>query len=138
MSERVELVWYGDDAPWYDHGPQHPLRPARVILTRQLIHDYGIVDGKNVVERLARDATDDELALVHTARYVDAVRRAGHGEAGPWWKFGFGPGDNPVFARMHEAAARVAGASLVAAEAILSGRAEHAFNPSGRPAPRYG
>ena len=127
----MELVWYGDDAPWYDHGPQHPLRPARVILTRQLIHDYGIVDGEAVVERDARDATDDELALVHTARYIDAVRRAGHGEAGPWWEFGFGPGDNPIFAHMHEAAARVAGASLVAAEAVLSGRAQHAFNPAG-------
>jgi acetoin utilization protein AcuC len=131
VSERVELVWYGDDAPWYDLGPQHPLRPARVILTRQLIHDYGIVDAEDVVERLARDATDDELALVHTARYVDAVRRAGHGEPGPWWEFGFGPGDNPVFPDMHEAAARVVGASLVAAEAVLSGRAQHAFNPAG-------
>ncbi|MBW3641605.1 MAG: acetoin utilization protein AcuC [Actinobacteria bacterium] len=131
MSERVELVWYGEDAPWYDHGPQHPLRPARVILTRQLIHDYGILEAENAFERLARDATEDELALVHTARYVDAVRRAGHGEAGPWWEFGFGPGDNPIFSDMHEAAARVAGASLVAAEAVLSGRAQHAFNPAG-------
>jgi acetoin utilization protein AcuC len=32
---------------------------------------------------------------------------------------------------MHEASARVAGATLVAAEAVHSGRAEHAFNPAG-------
>jgi acetoin utilization protein AcuC len=131
MSERVELVWYGDDAPWYDHGPRHPLRPARVILTRQLIHEYGILDGERVVETPARDATDDELTLVHSEPYIDAVRRAGHGERGPWGRFGFGPGDNPVFPAMHEASARVAGASLVAAEAVLSGRAQHAFNPAG-------
>src|SRR5262245_4861594 len=131
MSERVELVWYGEDAPWYDHGPQHPLRPARVQLTRRLIHDYGIVDGGRVTETAARDATDDELTLVHTPRYLDAVRRAGHGEQGPWWEFGFGPGDNPIFPQMHEASARVAGASLAAAEAVRSGRAEHAFNPAG-------
>lgn len=131
MSERVELVWYGDDAPWYDHGPQHPLRPARVVLTRELIHDYGILDGERVVETAARDASDEEILLVHTERYLDAVRRAGHGEKGPWWQFGFGPGDNPIFNRMHEASARVVGASLVAAEAVLSGRAEHAFNPAG-------
>jgi acetoin utilization protein AcuC len=131
MSGHVELVWYGDDVPWYDHGPQHPLRPARVILTRWLITDYGVVDGRRVVETAARDATDDELGLVHTAEYVDAVRRAGHGERGPWGRFGFGPGDNPIFPDMHEASARVAGASLVAAEAVLSGRAEHAFNPAG-------
>jgi acetoin utilization protein AcuC len=131
LSERVALVWYGDDAPWYDHGPQHPLRPARVILTRQLIHDFAIVDGRRVREVTARDATADELRLVHTERYIDAVLRAGHGERGRWWQFGFGPGDNPIFPNMHEAAVRVVGASLVAAEAVWSGRVEHAFNPAG-------
>ena len=131
VSERVELVWYGDDTAWYDHGPQHPLRPARVILTRRLIGDYGLIDGGRVVETPARDATIEELLLVHTEPYVDAVTRAGHGEHGPWGRFGFGPGDNPVFAHMHEASARVAGASVVAAEAVWSGRAEHAFNPAG-------
>ena len=131
MSERVELIWYGDDAPWYDHGPQHPLRPARVILTRELIKAYGILNGSRVIEAVARDATDREIGLVHSERYIDATKRAGHGEPGPWWEFGYGPGDNPIFANMHEAAARVAGASLVAGEAVLTGRAEHAFNPAG-------
>jgi acetoin utilization protein AcuC len=131
VSRSVELAWYGDDAPWYDHGPQHPLRPARVILTRQLIRDYGVLDGERAREVTARDATDDELLLVHTERYIDATKRAGHGEEGPWWEFGYGPGDNPIFPQMHEASARVAGASLTAAEAVLSGRAEHAFNPAG-------
>ena len=131
MSDNVELVWYGDDAPWYDHGGGHPLRPARVLLTRQLIHDYGLVDGGRVKETPARDATDDELRLVHTDPYVDAVRRAGHGERGPWGRFGFGPGDNPIFPDMHEASARVAGASIAAAEAVWTGRAQHAFNPAG-------
>jgi len=131
VSDRVELVWYGDDRPRYDHGPQHPLRFERVVLTRRLITDYGILDRPGVVETLARDATRDELNLVHTDQYIDAVLRAGHGERGPWGRFGFGPGDNPIFADMHEASARVAGASLVAAEAVWSGRAQHAFNPAG-------
>lgn len=131
MSDRVELVWYGDDAPWYDHGPAHPLRPARVILTRQLIHDMGLIDRDRVIEVPARSATVDELLLVHTGDYIEAVTRAGHGERGPWGRYGFGPGDNPLFPHMHEASARVAGGSLVAAEAVLTGRAEHAFNPAG-------
>ncbi|MGH8993931.1 MAG: acetoin utilization protein AcuC [Acidimicrobiia bacterium] len=131
MSERVELAWYGDDVPFYDHGAQHPLRPARVLLTRRLIHAYGLIDGERVVETPARDATADELGLVHTEDYIDAVTRAGHGEAGDWWRYGFGPGDNPIFPHMHEASARVAGTTLVAAEAVHSGRAEHAFNPAG-------
>ncbi|MDQ6928972.1 MAG: acetoin utilization protein AcuC [Actinomycetota bacterium] len=131
MSGPVELVWYGDDAPLYDLGPRHPLRPQRVILTRQLIHAYGLLDADTARETPARDATDSELGLVHSERYIDAVRRAGHGERGSWWEFGFGPGDNPIFPQMHEAGARVAGASIAAAEAVHSGRAAHAFNPAG-------
>jgi acetoin utilization protein AcuC len=131
VSERVELIWYGDDVPWYDHGPEHPLRPARVILTHRLIEAYGIPDTASVTTMVARDATDDELLLVHTPRYLEVVRAAGAGEAGEWSRFGFGRGDNPIFAHMHEAASRVAGATLSAAEAVLGGRAEHAFNPSG-------
>jgi acetoin utilization protein AcuC len=131
MSGNVELVWYGDDAPSYDLGPRHPLRPERVTLTRDLIHAYGLIDDTKVRETPARDATDDELTRMHSERYVDAVRRAGHGERGSWWEFGFGPGDNPIFPNMHEASARVAGASIVAAQAVHSGRCLHAFNPSG-------
>lgn len=49
----------------------------RVTLTRSLIGDYGIIDGRRVVETPARDA-GYELARVHSERYIDAVRRAGH------------------------------------------------------------
>lgn len=131
MTGRVELVLYGDDAPWYDLGPLHPLKPARVLLTYDLIRAYGIAEAQNVTETVARSATDDELLLVHTRPYLEAVKAAGAGRRGPWWQFGFGPGDNPVFPMMHEASARVVGASLSAAEAIWSGRADHAFNPAG-------
>ena len=40
-------------------------------------------------------------------------------------------GDNPIFDRMHEAGAIVAGASVGAAQAVLSGRVAHAFNAAG-------
>src|SRR5439155_6829498 len=90
-----------------------------------------ILDEERVVEALARSASDDELLQVHTEAYIDATKRAGDGEHGDWGRYGYGPGDNPIFPRMHEAAALVAGASLVAAEAVLTGRAEHAFNPAG-------
>lgn len=130
MSDRVVLV-YSPDLVDYDHGPQHPLKPIRVLLTRELIAAYALLDGESVEEVPARVASDQELGLVHTERYVRAVRAAGDGERGDWWRFGFGPGDNPIFPRMHDASARVAGASIVAAEAVLRGAAEHAFNPAG-------
>lgn len=122
---------YSPDLVAYDHGPQHPLRPVRVMLTRELILAYGLVDEQRVREIPARVATDEELGLVHTATYLDAVKRAGAGEPGDWQRFGFGPGDNPIFPDMHDASARVAGASLAAAESIVSARADHAFNPAG-------
>lgn len=131
MSDAVELVRYGDDGVWYDLGPGHPLKPARVLLTYRLIEEYGLLDAGHVTAADARDATDDQIGLVHTDDYIRAVKLAGSGKKGPWWQFGFGPGDNPIFPSMHEASARVAGASIAAAEALLSGRAQHAFNPAG-------
>jgi acetoin utilization protein AcuC len=121
---------YSPELVEYDHGPQHPLRPVRVMLTRELIAAYGLLDGP-AEEVPARVADDGELRLVHTESYIDAVKQAGEGEPGDWWRFGLGPGDNPIFPKMHEASARVAGGSLVAAEAVLTGEADHTFNPAG-------
>jgi acetoin utilization protein AcuC len=130
VSHRVGLVLC-PEARIYDHGPQHPLRPDRVLLTWDLIADYGL-DGLSQVERLSSGPADDAtIELVHTAAFVDATRRAGHGEEGAWGRFGYGPGDNPIFDRMHEAAALVAGASVRAAQAVWTGGCEHAFNAAG-------
>ena len=119
------------EARIYDHGPQHPLRPQRVLYTWDLIAACGLLQLPNVTTMHCRGADDAELELVHTPDYVDATRRAGHGEDGEWWRFGYGPGDNPIFADMHEAGALVAGASLVAAAAVLDGTVDHAFNAAG-------
>ena len=119
------------EARTYDHGPEHPLRPQRVLYTWSLIEACGLLEVPHVARLACRTASDAEIALVHSAAYVDATRRAGHGEAGAWGRFGYGPGDNPIFANMHEAAALVAGASIVAAEAVRGGSATHAFNAAG-------
>ena len=131
MSDRVGLVLC-PEARIYDHGPQHPLRPQRVLLTWDLIHATGLDELPNV-ERLRSSAPSDDatLELVHTPAFVDATRRAGLGEDGDWSRFGYGPGDNPIFDRMHDAGALVAGASVTAARAVWSGDVEHAFNAAG-------
>jgi len=130
VSDRVGLV-VCPQARIYDHGPEHPLRPDRVLLTWELIAATGL-DALPNVERLGcAPADDDTLELVHTAAFVDATRRAGHGEDGNWGAFGYGPGDNPIFPDMHEAGALVAGASVHAAEAVWSGACDHAFNAAG-------
>ena len=130
MSGRVALVRC-EEARTYDHGPEHPLRPDRVLLTWELIGAYGLDTREGVSTVACRTATDGELGLAHTQRFIDATRRAGHGEPGDWRAFGYGPGDNPIFPNMHEAGALVVGGSLVGAEQVLSGRAQHAFNAAG-------
>ena len=130
MSDEVGLV-LAPEARGYDHGPQHPLRPARVLLTWDLIRAYGITERANVRELTAPAASEEEIGLVHTREFVEATRKAGHGESGDWSRFGYGPGDNPIFPNMHEAASAVVGASLEAARAVLSGRVQHAFNAAG-------
>ena len=130
MSGTVALVRC-PEAGIYDHGPEHPLRPQRVLYTWSLIEACRLLDLPHVEMLGCRSATDDELGLVHSPEFLDATRRAGHGEEGDWRHFGYGPGDNPIFPDMHEAGALVAGASLVAAEAVHEGRALHAFSAAG-------
>jgi acetoin utilization protein AcuC len=130
VSEGAGLV-VCREARGYDHGPQHPLRPQRVLLTWSLIEAYGL-DRAPGVTTLGCEVVDDAtLELVHTPAFIDATKRAGAGEDGPWGRFGYGPGDNPIFDRMHEAGAVVVGATLSAARAVWSGQVAHAFNAAG-------
>ena len=119
------------EARIYDHGPGHPLRPDRVLLTWDLIAAPRLDQRDGVEVRACEPASDDILRLVHTKEYLEATKAAGSGEEGDWSRFGYGPGDNPIFDRMHEAGALVAGASVEAARAVWSGDVPHAFNAAG-------
>ena len=123
-ASRAVVVW--DDALLgYDLGSWHPLNPVRLDLTIRLARSLGVLDG---VQPLAPvPATDDELHTVHSDDYVAAVKQASRGYVG----HGLGTPDNPVFHRMHEASALVAGGSLMAAEEILAGRTARAVNIAG-------
>ena len=130
MSGDVALV-VCRKARIYDHGPQHPLRPERVLLTWDLIEARELDRAPRVSVRGCDPATDEELLLVHTREYVDATKEAERRAARELAPFGYGPGDNPVFPRMHEAGALVAGATLSGARTIAEAEALHAFNAAG-------
>src|SRR5919106_4483913 len=132
MSDRVTVTW-DESLAAYDFGPQHPLKPIRVKLMVELARAYGLLDAPNVDVVSPRFATREELELVHTSRYIEAVEMISATATDPFRNYGWGIGigDNPAFRGMHEASALVTGASLVAAEQITSGAAEHAFNPAG-------
>lgn len=128
MSRAVGLVW--DDAlRAYDFGPGHPLAPIRVQLAMRLATDFGLLDSVQVLSPVA--ATPEEIASVHTADYVDAVRMASMDPGAIDVHRGIGTPDDPAFAGMHEAASLVAGATLAAARAVDSGLVDHAVNIAG-------
>ncbi len=131
MSGEVAVI-YSDAYRGYELSPWHPMKPVRLLLTAELIRAYGLEDqGVRFLE--PRPATDAELALVHDPAYVDKVRELSAPGArdaeGMGW--GLGTGDNPIFERMHEASALIAGGALAAAEAIMSGKVQHAFHFGG-------
>jgi acetoin utilization protein AcuC len=130
MGASVSVVW--DEAlTAYDFGSQHPLAPLRVDLTFRLARAMGVLDAPGVTIVSPVEADDATLRLVHDQDYIDAVRRCSNGEVFADYSRGLGSMDNPVFLGMHDASARVAGASLAAARAVHEGISEHAVNIAG-------
>ncbi len=110
----------------YRFSEHHPLNPRRLALTHALMAERGLLASGDVQLFEPRPATDDELMLVHTREYIEAVKRA---EPNP--RYGLGTDDVPAVEGMHEAASRIVGATLLAAEQVMSGAVTRAFNMAG-------
>ena len=109
------MVW-DDEFLSYDLGPDHPLNPVRLDLTMRLARELGVLDRPACdCSRRAR-ADEDLLTLVHDPDVPGRGprgARAGRRPSGT----GSAPPDNPVFDGMYEAAALIAGGSVLAARA---------------------
>ncbi|MDQ0788431.1 acetoin utilization protein AcuC [Streptomyces sp. B3I8] len=128
MSGRARLMW-DERVTGYDFGPDHPMDPVRLALTKDLVDALGLDRHVEVVA--ARAAGDSTLRLVHREDYIAAVRAASADPAAADTKYGLGTLDDPAFAGMHEVSALIAGQSVGAAEAVWRGEALHAVNFSG-------
>ncbi|MDI6716093.1 MAG: acetoin utilization protein AcuC [Actinomycetota bacterium] len=124
---------YSERFQEYNLSPTHPLRPIRLKLTYELLRAYGFFEKSGMAVVQGREATDDELALVHSPKYIDVVKSVSKtAEAGAkLYSFGIGPGDNPAFEGMHSASSFVVGSSITAVDLVMSGKVEHAINISG-------
>lgn len=128
MSGHAQLMW--DEAvTGYDFGPEHPMDPVRLALTRSLVGAFGLDRELEVVA--AKRAGDSTLRLVHREDYVEAVKAASADPASADGSYGLGTADDPAFAGMHEVSALIAGQSVGAAEAVWRGEALHAVNFAG-------
>ena len=122
----------------YNFGIHHSLQPVRLELTHKLMESYGLLENPNLVVHEPTMATLEDLYLVHTKEYVDAVRKYSENPkeiVGQHYSvtFGLGTMDNPVFPGMFEASSLAVGASINAAELVMdeSNEINTAFNIAG-------
>ncbi len=139
----------------YSFGVDHPLQASRMDALLDLLEVANLWHRTDPDRHLAiRPATLEELGLVHTSDYIEAVRRlssAPDTQASPEeraelqrlaFNYGFGDGDTPPVPGMHEVASMIAGGTLVALSAVLGlpeggrlvaseARPLHVFHPGG-------
>ncbi|TKJ28868.1 acetoin utilization protein AcuC [Blastococcus sp. CCUG 61487] len=127
MSDSVAVVW--DEALLsYTMGGEHPLHPVRLDLTMRLADQLGVLSGDRIRVLRPTPADEELLTLVHDPAFLEAVRRA---PSDPTVGYGLGTSDNPIFPDMYDAAALITGGSVLAAEQVHTGAAQHAVNISG-------
>ena len=119
--ERV-LVYKGDSIAGYGFGDPHPFGTDR----HDAFHnELAAADLGDAIDfRHPRPALVDELALFHSADYIDKVSRLS--AAGEGW---LDDGDTPAVPGIYEAASAVVGATLCAVDEIMHGNCRRAFVP---------
>lgn len=128
---RPTLVVWDEKYLQYKFSDYHPMHPSRLELTMRLSEHLGVLQEQNLTVGTPALATDSELAKVHSPQYIQQVRQASEDPSHAAPDFGLGTEDDPAFAGMHEASARIFGGSLVAAEAIIQQKAVRAVNFAG-------
>ena len=132
MARRNAIFVYSQALEKYPYPPEHPFKTDRAPRTRQIIRSVGWLSGDGRREVTPRPASRAALKKFHTARYLHALKSASDGQ---WdsdaMAMGIGTPDCPVFKGLYEHAVLAAGATLTGVKAILTGRADLAFNPHG-------
>jgi acetoin utilization protein AcuC len=127
MPSQVRVVW-DPGFTAYNFGPAHPMNPVRLDLTARLCEDLGVF-GPSDVEVISPEVPADEvLATVHDLDYIAAVRAASADPAHADSSRGLGTDDDPAFAGMHEAGARVAEGTRQVCADVWEARASHGVN----------
>src|SRR3989454_3948121 len=104
----------------------------RLGLTWRLMEAYGLTALPDV-QLVAPDlAGEDALSRFHAREYLEILKASDGGVApAVACRFGLGPGDNPVFPGIWDAARLAAGGSLLGARLIADGQVTRAFHFAG-------
>lgn len=103
----------------HDTGFGHPERAERLEAAMNMLRSTGLAEKVTVAS--PRDATPEEIELVHPATYISKVKEVA--DSGGGWL----DADTHVSPRSYLAALRSAGAALEGLERIFSGQADNAF-----------
>jgi acetoin utilization protein AcuC len=121
MSETV-LVYKGAEIAAYGFGDQHPFGTDRHDVFHAELAAAGFNGAINYGH--PRALLVDELALFHTAEYIDKVSRMS--AEGKGW---LDDGDTPAVPGIYDAASAVVGAVLSAVDEVMHGNYKRAFVP---------
>lgn len=124
---------YSDECTRFDYGPEHPLRMERLGLTWRLMEAYGLTTLPGARTVAPPPGDEESLLRFHVPEYLEVLKAADTGgvPAAVACRYGLGPGDNPIFPGLWEAARLVAGGSVLAAELVASGQVQRAFHFAG-------
>jgi acetoin utilization protein AcuC len=127
-TKRLAFV-YAPEIEGLSYPLECPFKTQRVGLTRQRLKSFGLLGDELHAEVAARQATREELLQIHQPEYLDQLQRAVRGDLTvDALHMGLGQPDTPVFAQMFEYGSWACGAGLVAADCLIEGRADVAFN----------
>lgn len=105
----------------HDPGDHHPEAPGRIEAINARLKEDGLVDQCHPIA--LRDATDDEILLVHTAPYLELVKKEVDGTRSGM----LSTGDTQFSPRSQVIARQAAGSLLNAVDGVMTGELNNAF-----------
>lgn len=121
----------------YRFHDEHPFHPRRLQLTEKLLKASQSLDDDQMSPPFSLEEAEKVVRDIHREDYIEAVINLS--SAAPDQDdirsaetYGIhAEGDTPYFQGMHEAALSVTAGSLAAADAVMSGRVDHALHLAG-------
>ncbi|KAI9340666.1 histone deacetylase-3 [Zopfochytrium polystomum] len=130
-KERV-AYYYNETTAKFHYGEGHPMKPARLALTHDLIIGYGL--HKHMETYMQRRATEDEMTEFHSEDYIEFLKRVTPDNVNTFQKFlarfNVGVEDCPVFEGLFDFCRLSSGGSIEGARKICS-NADIAINWAG-------
>ena len=123
---------YNSKIEGHHFGRQHPMKPWRLTLTKQLVIGYGLQYAMDVYDSLP--ATTTEMQEFHSGDYLDFLKAVTPENMNDYddeqRRYNFGD-DCPVFDGMWDYCSIYTGATIDAARKLVSGQSDIAINWSG-------